>query len=137
MTIAPTKCIVSYIDDIKFCFELFWTWSIKPSGKHDQLGGETDLQKELEGGNPERNQSIYGSFDPKSKAYMGLLILSDVYRSRNKFTSSFWDAETSQTRVRCTQMKYSRSLLTGNITDVTLCDCIKIVNSFEKCLWCI
>lgn len=68
----------------------------------------------------------------ETKAYMG-----DVYRSRNEFTSSFWDAETSQTRVRCTQMKYSQSLLTGNITNVTLCDCIKILNGFKKCPWCV
>lgn len=70
---------------------LSWVWVHKNhSDKHGQLGGETDLQRQLERGNPDRHQSIHGSFDfdrcvriqkQINQQFMGCRIWSPIFRA--------------------------------------------------------
>lgn len=49
-----------------------------------------------------------------TRAYMGLLILSGVYRSRNESTSSLWDAESGRTIFRATMSLQKFHVITGD-----------------------
>ncbi|KAM3595866.1 uncharacterized protein V6R79_004187 [Siganus canaliculatus] len=92
MTPGPTKYATSRIDDITSCFELFLTDSIATS-----VVNMTNLE----------GKRIYGDnwkevTQTDIRAYVGLLILTGVYRSRNESTSSLWDAESGRTLFRAT-----------------------------------
>lgn len=86
------KYAVSRVDDIKSCFELFLTESIETI-----VINMTNLE----------GKRIYKDnwkevTQTDIKAYVGLLILAGVYRSKNESTSSLWDAESGRTIFRAT-----------------------------------
>ena len=92
MTPGPTKYAVSRFDDVKFCFELFLTDSIKNI--------EVNMTK-LKG------KQIYKDdwkevTQTDMNEYMGVLIWAGVYRFRNESTSSLPDAESGRTIFRAT-----------------------------------
>lgn len=63
MTPGPTRYAISQVDGIKSCFELFLTVIRNYSDKHDQFGRESRLQRQLEGGAPDRRPSKRVSID--------------------------------------------------------------------------
>ena len=91
MTPGPTRYAISRVDDIKSCLELFTVSIDTIIMNMTNLEGRRvyeDNWKEVDRTDIE--------------AYMGLLILSGVYRSCNESTSSLWDAESGQTIFRAT-----------------------------------
>ena len=85
MTQGPTRYAISRIDNIKSCFDLLLIESIQMI-----LINMTNLE----------GRRIYkDSWKEVDKtdiqAYVGLFILSGVYRSRNDSTTSLWDADSS------------------------------------------
>ena len=86
MVPGPTRYAVSYVQDIQSAFELFMTPSIE----------KTILQMtNLEG------RRVYGDewkdYDVTHlQAYIGLLILAGVYKSKGEATASLWAAETGR-----------------------------------------
>ncbi|XP_070773707.1 piggyBac transposable element-derived protein 4-like [Enoplosus armatus] len=86
MTPGPTRYVISRVDDIKSCFQLFLT---------DSMVTIVMNMTNLEG------RRVYGDtwkeVDPVNiEAYVGVLILCGVYRSRNESASSLWDADTGR-----------------------------------------
>ena len=86
MVPGPTRYAVSYVQDIQSAFELFMTPSIE----------KTILQMtNLEG------RRVYGDewkdYDVTHlQAYIGLLILAGVYKSKGEATASLWAADTGR-----------------------------------------
>ncbi|XP_039550046.1 piggyBac transposable element-derived protein 4-like, partial [Pimephales promelas] len=86
MVPGPTRYAVSHVQDIKSAFDLF----ITPSIEKDVLE-----MTNLEG------KRVYGDdwkdFDVTDlQAYIGLLILAGVYKSKGEATASLWNADTGR-----------------------------------------
>lgn len=86
MVPGPTRYAVSHVQDIKSAFELFITPSIeKDILEMTNLEGRRvygDSWKELDG--------------THLQAYIGLLILAGVYKSKGEATASLWNADTGR-----------------------------------------
>ncbi|XP_071268197.1 piggyBac transposable element-derived protein 4-like [Salvelinus alpinus] len=86
MTPGPTRYAISQVDDIKSCFELFLKETIETTVIN---------MTNLEGRRVYKDN--WNEVDRTDiQAYMGLLILAGVYRSRNKSTTRLWDAESDR-----------------------------------------
>ncbi|KAJ8405688.1 hypothetical protein AAFF_G00316680 [Aldrovandia affinis] len=92
MTPGPTRIAVTRITDIKSVFELLMPKSIQKI-----VIEMTNLEGGLVFGEnwKEMDNTLF-------KAYIGLLILAGVYRSKDESTQSLWDAETGRSIFRAT-----------------------------------
>lgn len=100
-----TRYAISRIDDIQSCFNLFVT---------EPIENIVISMTNLEGRRVFKDK--WKTVDSTDiQAYMGLLILAGVYRSRNESTDSLWDADTGRAIFRATmsQQTFSR-VVTGN-----------------------
>ncbi|XP_038128076.1 piggyBac transposable element-derived protein 4-like [Cyprinodon tularosa] len=86
MVPGPTRYAVSHVDDIKSSFKLFITPSIK-----NIVLGMTNLEGKRVYGDSWKDLDVVDL-----EAYIGLLILAGVYKSKGEATASLWNAETGR-----------------------------------------
>ena len=86
MVQGPTRYAVSHVEDIKSSFELFITPSIE-----NIVLGMTNLEGKRVYGDSRKDLDV-----ADLEAYIGLLILAGVYKSKGEATASLWNAETGR-----------------------------------------
>uniref|UniRef100_UPI003AB0FFAC piggyBac transposable element-derived protein 4-like n=1 Tax=Centroberyx gerrardi TaxID=166262 RepID=UPI003AB0FFAC len=104
MTPGPTRYATARISTVKSCFDLFMTEEII-----QLLLDMTNLQGR-------RAVADWKDIDATDlQAYIGLLILAGVYRSRNESTRSLWDGHTGRAIFRAAMSHRSFSLINANL----------------------
>uniref|UniRef100_UPI003AAEECD7 piggyBac transposable element-derived protein 4-like n=1 Tax=Centroberyx gerrardi TaxID=166262 RepID=UPI003AAEECD7 len=101
---GPTRYATTRISNVKSCFDLFMTEKII-----QLLLDMTNLQGR-------RSVTDWKDIDATDmQAYIGLLILAGVYRSRNESTRSLWDGHTGRAIFRATMSHHTFSLISSNL----------------------
>ncbi len=103
VTEGPTHYAISRISSLKSSFELFMTDEIMKLILHyTNLQGRRAIKewKDIS--------------ETELRAYIGLLILAGVYRSRNESTSSLWDEQNGRTIFQAT-MSHKKFCLIGRV----------------------
>ncbi|XP_056108635.1 piggyBac transposable element-derived protein 4-like [Rhinichthys klamathensis goyatoka] len=96
-----TRYAISRIDDIQSCFNLFVT---------EPIENIVISMTNLEGRRVFKDK--WKTVDSTDiQAYMGLLIMAGVYRSRNESTDSLWDADTGRAIFRATMSQQTSHVL--------------------------
>ncbi|XP_071369448.1 piggyBac transposable element-derived protein 4-like [Centroberyx affinis] len=104
VTPGPTRYATARISTVKSCFDLFVTEEIIQI-----LLDMTNLQGK-------RSSADWKDIDATDlQAYIGLLILAGVYRSRNESTRSLWDDHTGRAIFRATMSHRSFSLINASL----------------------
>ncbi|XP_071396353.1 piggyBac transposable element-derived protein 4-like [Centroberyx affinis] len=101
---GPTRYATTRISTVKSCFDLFMTEKIM-----QLLLDMTNLQGR-------RSLTDWKDIDATDlQAYVGLLILAGVYRSRDESTRSLWDGHTGRAVFRATMSHHTFSLISSNL----------------------